>query len=152
MDSDHAGDKVTRRSRTGFIQMINMAPIAWYSKKQGSIEGATFGSEFVALKTAMEANRALRYKLRMIGIPIDGPTYFYCDNMSVVHNTTTPESMLKKKSNSIAYHAVREAVAMGELLIAYIPTDHNIGDLMTKVLPGGERRTKLIKRLIWDVT
>jgi hypothetical protein len=152
VDSDHAGDKVTRRSRTWLIQMINMAPIAWYSKKQGSIEGATFGSEFVALKTAMEANRALRYKLRMIGIPIDGPTYFYCDNMSVVNNTTVPESMLKKKSNSIAYHAVREAVAMGELLIAYIPTDNNISDLMTKVLPGGARRDRLVQSLMWDIT
>ena len=37
--------------------MVNMAPIAWYSKKQGSIEGASFGSEFMALKTAVEANR-----------------------------------------------------------------------------------------------
>jgi hypothetical protein len=132
--------------------MLNMAVVAWYSKKQGSIEGASFGSEFVALKTAIEANRALRYKLRMMGVPIDGPTYFYCDNMSVVHNTTAPESMLKKKSNSIAYHAVREAVAMGEVLIAHIPTDHNIADTMTKVLPAGERRDQLIQRMLWDIT
>jgi hypothetical protein len=152
VDSDHAGNQLTRRSRSGFIQMLNMAVVAWYSKKQGSIEGASFGSEFVALKTAVEANRALRYKLRMMGVPIDGPTYFYCDNMSVVHNTTAPESMLKKKSNSIAYHAVREAVAMGEVLIAYIPTDHNIADTMTKVLPSGERRDQLIQRMLWDIT
>ena len=103
-----------------------MAPVAWYSKKQGTIEGSTFGSEFTALKTGMEANRGLRYKLRMMGIPIDGPTYVYCDNMLVVHNTTKPESTLKKKSNAIAYHAVREAVAMGEILIAYINTKENI--------------------------
>jgi hypothetical protein len=151
VDSDHAGDQVTRRSRTGFVQMVNMAPIAWHSKKQGSVEGSTFGSEFVALKTAMEANRALRYKLRMMGIPIDGPTYMYCDNMSVVNNTTAPESMLKKKSNSIAYHAVREAVAMGEILIAYVSTDDNIADLMTKSLPGGERRDRLVGGLLWDI-
>ena len=55
VDSDHAGDQLTRRSRTGFIQMVKMATIAWHSKKQGSIEGATFGSEFVAMKTALEA-------------------------------------------------------------------------------------------------
>jgi hypothetical protein len=151
VDSDHAGDQVTRRSRTGFIQMVNMATVTWYSKKQGSVEGATFGSEFVALKTAMEANRALRYKLRMMGVPIEGPTYMYCDNMSVVNNTTAPESMLKKKSNSIAYHAVREAVAMGEILIAYISTDDNVADLMTKSLPGGERRDRLVEGLLWDI-
>jgi hypothetical protein len=152
VDSDHAGDQLTRRSRTGFIQMVNKSPISWYSKKQGSIEGSTFGSEFVALKTSVEANRALRYKLRMMGVPIDGPTYVYCDNMSVVHNTSSPESMLKKKSNSIAYHAVREAVAMGEILIAYIKTNNNVADLMTKVLPNSEKRSALIAKLLWDIT
>jgi hypothetical protein len=150
-DSNHAGDQLTRHSRTGFIQMINMAPITWFSKKQVSIEGASFGSEFVALKTAVEANRAFRYKLRMMVVPIYGPTYVYCDNMSVVRNTTAPESMLKKKSNSIAYHAVRDAVVMGEILIAYIPTDNNIADIMTKVLPGGERRDRLVQSLLWEI-
>jgi hypothetical protein len=132
--------------------MINTAPIAWYSKKQGSIEGDTFGSEFVALKTAMEANWALRYKLRIMGVPIDGQTYVYCDNMSVVNNTTKPKSMLKKKSNSIAYHAVREAVAMKEMVIAYIKSEENIADLMTKVLGGGEKRDKLVQGLMYDIT
>jgi hypothetical protein len=56
----------------------------------------------------------VRYKLRMMGIPIDGPSYVYGDNMSVLHTTSNPESTLKKKSNSIAYHLVRESVAMDE--------------------------------------
>ena len=99
----------------------------------------------------MEANRAMRYKLRMMGVPIDGPTYTYCDNQSVVSNTSNPESMLKKKSNSIAYHAAREAVAMGEMLITYVPTNNNIADLMTKVLPGGEKRDRLIEGIMWDI-
>ena len=59
--------------------------------------------------------------------------------------------MLKKKSNSIADHAVREAVAMGEIIITHIGTDDNLADLMTKVLPGGERRDKLIADMLWDI-
>jgi 3-hydroxyisobutyrate dehydrogenase-like beta-hydroxyacid dehydrogenase len=86
-----------------------------------------------------------------MGVPIDGVTYMYCDNMSVVNNTTSPESVLKKKSNSIAYHAVREAVAMCEIIIAYIPTDDIVADLMTKALPGGERRDHLVQGLLWDI-
>ena len=85
-------------------------------------------------------------------VPIDGPMYMYCDNMSVVHNTTAPESMLKKKLNSMAYHAVREAVAMGEILIAYVSTNDNVADLLTKVLPGGERHDQLVQSLMWDIT
>jgi hypothetical protein len=65
----------------------------------------------VVLKIATELIQGLRYKLRTMGIPMEGPTRVKCDNMSVVHNTTAPQSMLKKKSNAIAYHFVREAVA-----------------------------------------
>jgi hypothetical protein len=72
--------------------------------------------------------------------------------MSVVHNTSAPESMLKKKSNSIAYHAVREAVAMGELLIGYIKSEENIADVMTKVLPNGEKRDSLVQAMLWDLS
>ena len=132
--------------------MINNAIVNWFSKKQGSVESSTFGSEFVALKTAMEANRDLRYKLRMMGVPIDGQTFVFCDNQSVIANASRPESMLKKKSNAIAYHAVREAVAMKEITICYVPTDDNVADIMTKVLPSGARRNTLVERLLWDIT
>jgi hypothetical protein len=137
VDSDHAGNMITRRYRTGYVQRINNAVVNWFSKRQGSVETSTFGSEFVALKTAMEANRGLRYRLRMMGVPIDGPTYVFCDNQSVVASSTRPESLLKKKSNAIAYHAVREAVAMKEILICHISTDDNVADLFTKVLSSG---------------
>ena len=50
VDSDHAGDERTRRSRIGFITFINKAPIYWSSKKQGSIMTSSFGLEFIAMK------------------------------------------------------------------------------------------------------
>ena len=62
VDSDHAGDKVTRRSRTGYIVFLQNSPITWFSKKQSSVETSTFGSEFMAMKTATEYIRGLRYK------------------------------------------------------------------------------------------
>jgi hypothetical protein len=55
----------------------------------------------------------------MVGVPIDGPIYVYSDNMSILHNTTNPESTLKTKSNSIAYHLVRESVAKDEMKTGY---------------------------------
>lgn len=61
---------------------------------------------------------AMRYKLRVFGIPIDGPANVFCDNTSVVTNSTVPDSTLKKKHNAIAYHRVWEAVAAGTIWIA----------------------------------
>jgi hypothetical protein len=87
VDSNHAGDHLTRRLQTGFLFYLNMAPIAWHSKKQATVETSIFGAEFVAMKQGMEALRGLCDKLRMMGVSVSGPSYIYGDNMSVIHNT-----------------------------------------------------------------
>ena len=114
VDSDHAGNLMTWRSRTRFIVFLNNTPIYWYSKKQNSCEMTTFGSEFVAMKQATEYVRGLQYKLKMMSIMIDEPAFVYGDNQSVLANTTNPSSTLKKKLNAIAYHFVREGCARDE--------------------------------------
>ena len=151
VDSSHADDQRTRRSRSGMFIFLNSALIDWMSKKQSTIETSVFGAEFVAMKIGMEKVRGLRYKLRMMGVPIDGPAFVYGDNMSVIHNTQKPESTLKKKSNQICYHAVREAVAMGEILTAHIPTDENVADIATKIIPNGVKRQHLVRKLLLDI-
>jgi hypothetical protein len=133
-DAAHATDLVTRRSTTGIIFFINGTPITWYSKRQNTIESSTFGSEFVALKIATEMNEALRYKLRMFGLDIDGPTNVFCDNKSVVTNVTNPESTLNKKHNAIAYHKVRESVAMQAIRVKHEAGKDNCSDVLTKFL------------------
>jgi hypothetical protein len=148
VDADHAGNKVTRRSHTGIIIYLNCAPIIWYSKAQNTVESSTFGSEFIAVRILVEMLESLRYKLRMLGIPIDGPVNAFCDNKSVVTNSMIPTSTLKKKHNSIAYHRVREAVAAGVLQIAKVHTDENLADLLTKPL-SGTRLKALIQKILW---
>ena len=66
------------------------------------------------MKLCCEYLRGLRYKLRMMGIPVIGPVYIYGDNQSVLCNTSIPESQLKKKSQSIAYHFIREGCSRDE--------------------------------------
>ena len=104
------------------------------SKKQTSVESSSFGSEFIAMKQCCEYIRGLRYKLRMMGIPVVGHAYVFGDNQSVLANTTIPDSTLKKKSQSIAYHFVREGSARNEWRTTYINTNDNDSDLLTKVL------------------
>jgi hypothetical protein len=65
VDSDHSGEQFTRRSRTGSIIYLNMAPIVWFSKRQPTVESSVFGVECVAMKNGIETWRSLRYKLRM---------------------------------------------------------------------------------------
>jgi hypothetical protein len=80
VDADHASVSVTRRSRTGFLVWINSCLVYFLSKKQTSVEFFTIGSEFVAMEQCCEYLRGLRYKLGMLGIPVNGPCYICGDN------------------------------------------------------------------------
>jgi hypothetical protein len=80
-----------------------------------------------------------------------GPIFVCGDNTSVVHNTQNPESVLKKKSNSICYQAVRESAATGESIIGHVPSVDNTADICTKVVPGGQQRNHLIRLLLYDL-
>ena len=112
VDADHAGDVVSRRSHTGILIYVNRAPVIWYSKRQNTVETSTFGSEFIALRIATEMI-GLRYKLRMFGVPLDGPANVFGDNQFGINNASIPESPLKKKHVAICYHRVMEACASG---------------------------------------
>jgi hypothetical protein len=122
VDAAHAADTVTRRSRTGFLVFLNSALIYWLSKKQASVESSSFGSEFCAMTHCCEYLQGLRYKLRIA---------YSQGNKSVLYNTTMPDSTLKKKSQSIVYHFVREGAARDEWRIPYVNTHDNDANLLT---------------------
>jgi hypothetical protein len=145
VDSDHAGDKVTRRSQTGILIFCCRAPVISFSKRQNSVETSTYGSELVAMRQAIDLIKALRYKLRMFGIRIDEPTDIFCDNKSVFKNVSTPESVLSKKQHSISYHSAREAVAGKICRVAKEGTLTNLSDIFTKIMNRPKREGLLSK-------
>ena len=134
VDKDHAVDRANRRSHIGVLIFSNKAPIQWYIKQHNTVETRTFSSEFIALKIATELVEALQLKLRMFGIPIEGPINMFCENKAVYNNVSTPESTLNKKNVSICYRKCREAVAAGVARIDKEGTATNLDDLFTKIL------------------
>ena len=91
---------------------------------------------------------ALRYKLRMFGVPQYGPTDTMCDNQGVAKNTSLPQSTLGKKHNAVNYHVVREAAAGGILGVGKEDTETNLADLLTKIL-GWQRRHQLLLNILY---
>ncbi len=150
VDSDHSGEKRMQRSRTGLIIFCNLAPIIWLSKQIATIEASVFDAEFVVMKHGIKTLRGLRYNIHMMGIPLSGPTFVYGDNKSQVTNSCKPESTLKKKCNSICYHAICESVAMGETLLTHIRTGENLADFLTKTTSGAKHR-KLVNGVVHDI-
>ena len=72
------------------MDVLSLTPGDWYSKRQGTVENATYGSEFLAAKTATEQIVDLRQTLRYLGVPIKSNTYMFGDNKSVVTSSTVP--------------------------------------------------------------
>jgi hypothetical protein len=83
-----------------------------------------------------------------MGVNIDGATNVLCDNESVVKNSINPESTLKKRHNTIAYHRVRKAITAGTVRVAKEPGDTNLADILKKLM-AGPRLRDLISRILW---
>ena len=126
---NHAVNMANRRSNSGIIIYVNNVPITWYIKLQNTVEASSFGLEFVALRIVTYIIESLRYKLRCFVIPVEGPAEVFCDNMSVVKNSSIPTSSLNKINNAIYYHRVREAHDAGIIWFGWIPGEFNPADL-----------------------
>ncbi len=148
VDASHANNKSNRRSQMGILIFLNRSPIVWFSKQQNTVESSTFGSEMVALKTAVKMIQGLRFKLRSFGVPIEGPADVFCDNEVVTNAASKPETTLAKKHNAVAFHKVREATAMNMVRVAWEITLANLADLLTKRKTKAERES-IIERFMY---
>jgi hypothetical protein len=85
----------------------------WYSKKQATVETATYGSEFVAARTCVEQIIDLRITLQYLGVPICSKSYMFGDNKSVVDSSMQVNAKIHKRHTMLSFHRVREAIASG---------------------------------------
>jgi hypothetical protein len=148
VDANLFHDMMTGRSVTGILHFLNKTPIDWYSKKQATVETATYGSEFVAARTCTEQVIDLRNTLRYLGVPIREKSYMFGDNKSVVDSSTLPHSKLNKRHTALSFHRVREAIAAGIIGFYFIPGEANPADILTKHW-GYQQIWKVLKPLLF---
>ena len=122
----------TGASHTAHLHFCNQTPPDWCSKKQATVETATYGSEFVSAKTATEQIMDLRYTLRYLGVPIKSKSYMFGDSRSVVSSAALPHSTLTKRHNILAFHRVREAIAAKIIDFHWIQSECNISEMLSK--------------------
>ena len=132
MDANLNHCLATGKSLTGCLHFVNKTPVVWYSKKQATVETTTYGSEFVAAKTATQQIMDIRQTLRYLGAPIATKSFLFGDNRSVVTSATLPHSTLTKRHNILAFHRVREAIAETLMAIYWIQSAYNLSDMLSK--------------------
>ena len=86
----------TGRSLTGCIHFVNHNPIDSYSKRQATVETATYGSEFVASKTAT----------KQISMLLQQKSGQLVNNLAEqqVNNNNKPKQKNKHKNNSLHHY------------------------------------------------
>ena len=134
-DANLYHDHVSGRAVSGILMMLNKTPIDWYSKRQATVETATYGSEFISARIATDKIIETRYMLRMLGVPMKGPSYMFGDNLAVVNSASIPDDTLKKRRNTLSYHRVREVIAADIIRSIHIESKDNLADVLTKFLP-----------------
>ena len=131
-DANLYHDMLTGRSVTAILHFLNQTPIDWYSKKQATVETATFGSEFIAARTTIDQIVDLRTTLRYLGVPIREKSYVFGDNKTVIDTSSTPHAKLHKRHNALSFHRVREAVASKYVTIFHLSGEYNPADILSK--------------------
>ena len=132
MDANLNHCLATGKSLTGCMHFVNKTPVDWYSKKQATVETATYGSEFVAAKTATEKIMDIRQTLRYLGAPIHAKSLLFGDNRSVVTSVTLRHSTLTERHNIPAFCRVREAIAAKLMAFCWIQSAYNLSDMLSK--------------------
>jgi hypothetical protein len=100
-------------------------------------------------RQASEQIMDLRYTLRMMGVPLDGPSWLFGDNQSVITSSTLPQSNLNKRHNALSYHRVRECIAAEILYFLHCASQYNPSDFLTKFLVYTKFRPLVQPLLFW---
>jgi len=132
VDVNLMSDITTGKSVADILHLLNQIPVDWYSKKQPTVETATYGSEFVAARTCVEQVINLCLTLHYLGVPIRQKSYMFGDNESVVDSSTIPHAKLYKRHTILSFHHVHEAIASGMIAFYYLPGQISPADILSK--------------------
>ncbi|CAG7719483.1 unnamed protein product [Allacma fusca] len=137
-DSDFAGCKITRRSTSGYVVMLNDSIISWCSQKQPCVTLSSTEAEYVAVTTGAKEVMWLRSFLKELGHPQEYATDILVDNQSAIRITKNPEMHGRTKHIDVRHHFIRDLVTNQEVKLEYVPTQDQLADCLTKPLLKGK--------------
>lgn len=145
-DASFAPDEDHRRSRTGYVVMVNNAPVAWKSQLQPVIAHSTAEAEYIALCDAVRDAVYIRRILEAMHVSHPQPIVVYEDNQ-VAKRMAEEVSTRRSKHIDIKFHYVREQVASGAVIIKDCRSADMVADILTKPL-ARQQFTALRQRLL----
>jgi hypothetical protein len=132
-DADLGGGPESR-STSGFVFLLNGAPVSWGSKLQAPVALSTGESEYYAVGAGFQNGVHLRAVLEAIGCPQQA-TVVHEDNQACIAMSNNPIVSKRTKHIAIKYHFVRQKVREGEFELRHCPGPEMLADALTKALP-----------------
>ncbi|KAK2439768.1 hypothetical protein QL285_011252 [Trifolium repens] len=133
-DSDWCGDRVDRRSTSGYLFKFLRGPISWCSKKQPVVALSTCEAEYIAgALTACQAVWILNL-LQDLKIEVNKPLKLMIDNKSAINLAKNPVLHGRSKHIETKYHFLRNQVQNGVLEVVHCSTQKQLTDVMTKAI------------------
>jgi len=134
VDADWAGDKIDRKSTTGFVIRLYNNVIYWKSRKQSSITKSSTAAEYVALSEAVSDVKVVKNLLKDFGLDIKEPIKIFEDNSGAIAISKYGNMTKNSKHIEVHHHFVNECYEKKIINVIKIDSEHNVADILTKTL------------------
>ena len=139
---DAHNDRMTFKSRSGWIICFAGAPITWASKIQTITGLSMTEAEYIALSTSLRAviplmgmlKKAAEQEVKINNLPPKIHCTVFEDNSGTLELAQLPKVHPRTKHINQSFHHFREHVERQEIHIQATPTDEQLADILTKPL------------------
>jgi hypothetical protein len=145
-DADMAGDVDTRKSTTGVLFFLGLNPVTWQSQKQKVVALSSCEAEYIAGTTAACQGVWLAQLLSELNCKPRTSFTMKMDNQSAIALCKNPVHHDRSKHIDTRYHFIRQCVTEGRIDVAFVGTESQLGDILTK--PLGRTRFRELHGLI----
>ena len=133
-DATWGEDLDDRKSVSGFVFLLNGAPVAWSTQKQPTVALSTQEAEYMSMSAACRELVWLRSLLKELGFPQQHPTKLYVDNKPAIALAKDPVQHKRNKHIDIRHHYVRELIKDKKVSLEWLSTSDMLADFLTKPL------------------
>ena len=138
-DATWADCKESKQSTSGWAIFVNSSPALWTSSKQKCVALSSTEAEIIALS---DGCRDLMYLKQMLEafVKVETPMVVFVDNQATIALMQQPVNNGRTKHIPVRHFWVRDLVQRREIVLRYVPTEHNVADFLTKPLQGARFR------------